>query len=83
MSINKRIVRKNTFYGAEFVKHILKVAGVTEVNELPKIIRPENFKQLKGIRLEYKGLLRKYKKKKYLTLADMHNLIKQNKIGYV
>ena len=83
VSINKKIVRKNTFYCAEFVKHILKTAGVSEVNELPKIIRPENFKELKGLRLEYEGLLRKYKKKKYLGLEEVHNLIQPNKIGYV
>lgn len=63
VSINKKIIRKNTFYCAEFVKHILKTAGITEVNELPQIIRPQNFKQLKGIKLEYNGLLKKYKRK--------------------
>ena len=62
VSINKKIIRKNTFYCAEFVKHILKVIGVTEVNKLPRIIRPQNFKELDGLRLEYEGLLRKYKK---------------------
>lgn len=83
VSINKKITRKNTFYCAEFVKHILKVSGVTEVNQLPQIIRPENFKDLKGVRLEYQGLLRKYKKKKYLGLEEVHNLIQPNKISYV
>ena len=83
VSINKKIIRKNTFYCAEFVKHMLKVIGITEVNELPKIIRPQSFKQLSGLRLEYEGLLRKYKKKKYLSLGDVHKLIKQNEISYV
>ena len=72
-SINKKIIRKNTFYCAEFVKHILKVVGVTEVNELPEIIRPENFKQLQGIKLEYQGLLRKYNMyKKSINLVDLY-----------
>ena len=83
VSINKRIIRKNTFYCAEFVKHILKFSGITEVNELPDIIRPENFKELKGARLEYEGLLRKYKKKKYLGLEDVQSLMQGNKISYV
>ena len=83
VSINKKITRKNTFYCAEFVKHILKVSGITQVNELPQIIRPENFKQLQGLRIEYEGLLRKYKKKKYLGLEEVHNLIKPNKISFV
>lgn len=83
VSINKKIIRKNTFYCAEFVKHILKTAGITEVNDLPKIIRPQNFKQLQGLILEYEGLLRKYKKKKFLGLQDVSNLMQRNKIGYV
>jgi hypothetical protein len=83
VSINKRITRKNTFYCAEFVKHILKVSGITEVNKLPTIIRPENFKQLDGIRLEYEGLLRKYKKKKCLRLEEVQKLIQPNKISFV
>ena len=83
VSINKKIVRKNTFYCAEFVKHVLKSSGVVEVNELPDIIRPENFKQLNGIRLEYEGLLCKYKKKKYLGIEEIHTLINRNKISYV
>ena len=74
VSINKKIVRKNTFYCAEFVKYILKSSGISEVNELPQIIRPENFKELKGLRLEYEGLLRKYKKKIYLGIyCQKHN----------
>ena len=83
VSINKKIIRKNTFYCAEFVKHMLKVIGITEVNELPKIIRPQSFKQLSGLRLEYEGLLRKYKKKKYLSLGVMSNLVKHKNIGYI
>lgn len=83
VSIHKRIKRKNSFYCAEFVKHVLKASGVSEVNDLPQIIRPENFKQIQGLRLEYEGLLRKYKKKKYLRLKDVHELIQVKKIGYV
>ena len=83
VSINKKVMRKNSFYCAEFVKHILKVMGVTEVNQLPKIIRPENFKQLQGLRLEYEGLLKKYKKKNYLTLGDVQSLVQRNEVGYV
>lgn len=81
VSINKKIVRKNTFYCAEFVKHILRSAGITEVKELPEVIRPQNFKDLQGMRLEYEGLLRKYKKKKYLSLDGVQNMAR--KISYV
>ena len=83
VSIHKKIKRKNSFYCAEFVKHVLKASGVSEVNDLPQIIRPEDFKQIQGLRLEYEGLLRKYKKKKYLRLEDVHELIQGKKIEYV
>ena len=81
--LHYKVKREKYFYCAEFVKHILKVSGVTEVNELPQIIRPENFKKLKGLILEYEGLLKKYKKKKYLILEEVHNLIQPNKISFV
>ena len=80
VSINKKITRKNTFYCAEFIKHVLKTAGINKANELPSIIRPQSFKNIPGLKLEYKGLLRKYKKSNYI---DIQNLIKPKKIGYV
>lgn len=81
VSINKKIIRKNTFYCAEFVKHVLKMSGITEVNDLPTIIRPQNFKELKGLRLEYEGLLRKYKKPKLLGIQEVHEILNK-KISY-
>lgn len=83
VSINKRILRKNTFYCAEFVKHVLKTSGITEVNALPEIIKPQNFKEMEGLRLEYEGLLRNYKKKKYLSLKEVKQSLQGNKISYV
>lgn len=63
VSIKKQIKRKNNFYCAEFVKHVLKFAGI-DTKELPDIIKPEDFKKIENIKLEYKGLLRKYNKKR-------------------
>lgn len=80
VGINKRITRKNRFYCAEFVKHILKSVRITEANKLPKLIKPEDFKQMKGMTLEYKGVLRKYKKPK--LLEEMHEILNK-KISYV
>ena len=83
VSIHKKIKRKNRFYCAEFVKHVLKVSGVSEVSNLPDLIKPEDFKEIDGLRLEYKGLLRRYKKKKYLKLEDVHELMQGKKISYI
>ena len=80
VSIHKKIGRKNTFYCAEFVKHVLKSAGVLEVNKLPLIIKPENFKEIENLKLEYKGLLKKYKKKKDLKIKE---ILQNKKISYI
>ena len=82
VGINKRIKRKNRFYCAEFVKHIMKVSGIS-VNDLPELIRPENFKKLQGLKLEYKGLLRKYNKKQKINLEEVQNILQGRKIGYI
>lgn len=58
--INKKVSREKTFYCAEFVREILDYADV-ETNELPKVIKPEHFKNLKGAKLIYKGLFKTYK----------------------
>lgn len=82
VGINKRVMKKNRFYCAEFVKHVMKSAGITEVNRLPKLIKPEDFKQIQGLKLEYKGLLRKYKKPKMLGIEEINKLLNQ-KISYI
>ena len=83
VGIKKKVIRRNSFYCAEFVKHILKTSGISEINQLPELIRPENFKEFPGARLEYKGLFRKYKKKKYIGIGEVHNILQGNKISYV
>jgi len=60
VAINKKMQAKNSFYCAEFVKHILENAGI-ETN-LPKIIKPDDFKYLKNKELVYEGVLRNYNK---------------------
>lgn len=59
VSINKKVRMKNYLYCAEFVKYILDAAKVE--NDLPEIIKPEDFKELKGIKEVYNGYLRDYK----------------------
>ena len=83
VSIKKKVKRKNRFYCAEFVKHVLKVAGITEAKKLPELVKPQDFKELEHLRLEYKGLLRKYRKKKYLKLNGVQNLLNEKQISYV
>ena len=59
VAINKRVKRENSFYCAEFVKYVLESAEIEL--DLPKLIKPEDFKNLKQLKLLYKGYLRIYK----------------------
>ena len=82
VSIKKKIKRKNNFYCAEFVKHVLKSAGITSGAGLPKIIKPEDFKNIDGLNLEYKGLLKKYSKRNNPKLKDVIAMM-NNKESYI
>lgn len=82
VSIKKKIKRKNNFYCAEFVKHVLKSAGVISVAGLPKIIKPEDFKNIDELNLEYKGLLKKYSKRNNPKLKDVIAMM-NNKESYI
>ena len=47
------------FYCAEYIKYIIEYSDI-DLN-LPEMIRPENFKEIKNSKIEYIGLLREYK----------------------
>ncbi|MCL2382830.1 MAG: hypothetical protein FWC79_01330 [Oscillospiraceae bacterium] len=59
VSLGKQVERENYFYCAEFVRYILSEAGV-ETEELPKIVKPQDFTKLKGINSIYEGFLQEY-----------------------
>lgn len=56
---NIKIHSSNSFYCAEFVKYLLVKAMIK--NNLPEIVKPEDFKKMENIKLEYKGILKEYK----------------------
>lgn len=58
VSINKQINYKDTFYCAEFVKYLFEKVKIE--NNLPDIIKPQDFKKIKNIKLVYKGKLKDY-----------------------
>ena len=51
-----KIRANQSFYCAEFVKHLLDKAEIE--NNLPELVRPENFGDVPNKKVEYKGLLR-------------------------
>ena len=59
VGFNKKVQPKNYFYCAEFIKYLLEESKVCK--DLPDIIRPESFKEIPNIKLEYKGKLQDYK----------------------
>ena len=75
VSIKRKIRRKNNFYCAEFVKHVLKSVGITSVAELPEIIKPEDFKKMQGLNEIYEGPLRKYQTTKNSIVEKINETI--------
>ncbi len=55
----KKIKWKKAFYCAEFVKYVLDEARIQ--NNLPEVVKPEDFKQMKDLKEIYKGYLKEYK----------------------
>ena len=53
-----KIRADKSFYCAEFVKYALDKAKIN--TELPELVKPEDFKKIKNLKLEYYGLLKFY-----------------------
>ena len=59
VGFNIKVKAKNSFFCAEFVKHVIEESNIDM--KLPELIRPESFKDLDGAKEIYRGLLREYK----------------------
>lgn len=58
VGLHRKIAFENSFYCAEFVKYVIENSRIDM--DLPRIIRPEDFKDIEGSEEVYKGLFRKY-----------------------
>jgi hypothetical protein len=56
---DKKLIRKNKYYCSEFVKHLVDVGNVD--NDLPDIVRPQDFENIDNIELIYKGKLKDFR----------------------
>lgn len=65
---------EKSFYCAEFVKYILEI-GKVDIKEMPNIIKPEHFKDLKEYKIIYRGLLRKYNVENIQTLKILEKIL--------
>ena len=55
---HKKIGKEKSFYCAEFVKYVVEKANINI--SLPRVIKPEDFKNVEGLQEVYSGFLRKY-----------------------
>ena len=76
IGFNKRISFENSFYCAEFVKYVLDKSSIK--NNLPEMIKPEDFKYIKNADVVYEGLFREYP----LYKEKINNSIENNKSKY-
>lgn len=56
---NLKLPRKKHFYCAEFVKYVLENSNINKA--LPRIIKPDDFRQMDGLSFVYNGLLNEYR----------------------
>ena len=73
---HKKIKKQKSFYCAEFVKYVMEKADIK--TDLPDIVKPEDFKNIKELQEIYGGLLRKYQFPK----INVVELIKNNLLMY-
>ena len=59
---NIKYERKDSFYCAEFIKYLFDLSGI-DIN-LPELVKPNDFKDVKELKLKYKGKLNRYSKDK-------------------
>ena len=78
VSINKKIMRKNSFYCAEFVRYVLNESNIQ--TNLPEIIKPENFKYLENTKCIYKGYLKKYNKQPLIDVLSLAELLHRKSV---
>ena len=74
---NLKISGKDSFYCAEFVKHVLESAGLQ--TNLPEVVKPESFKELKELNLIYSGRLKNYKLARSKIAEALENLLLHTK----
>ena len=73
VGFNKRISFENSFYCAEFVKYVLDKSEIE--NNLPEMIKLEDFKKMQGLNEIYEGPLRKYQTTKNSIVEKINETI--------
>ncbi len=58
---NKAIEREYNFFCSQFVATVLQRAGINIIDKEPGLVRPEDFRRCKKLKVVYKGLLNCYR----------------------
>lgn len=58
VAVHLKFRRENSFYCAEFVKYVLEQSKIDST--LPELVKPEDFKKIRGLNVEYSGVLKEY-----------------------
>ncbi len=76
VGFHKKIKKQKSFYCAEFIKYVMEKADIK--TDLPDIVKPEDFKNIKELQEIYVGLLSKYQFPK----INVVELIRNNLLMY-
>ena len=57
---NKKYKRGNKYYCSQFVREIIEQSQI-RIDNISNVMKPEDFRKLKSLQLEYCGLLRMYR----------------------
>lgn len=76
---HKRLMRKNKFYCSQFVRYVMENSDIKD-KRLSDVIKPEDFRKLENLHLEYEGLLRLYDASKLLRLKEDIQVLKKQKV---
>lgn len=71
VGFHKKIKKQKSFYCAEFIKYVMEKADIK--TDLPDIVKPEDFKNIKELQEIYVGLLRKYQSPKINVVESIRN----------
>lgn len=58
VAVHLKFRREKSFYCAEFVKYVLEQSKID--SNLPDLVKPEDFKEIQGLNVEYSGILKEY-----------------------
>ena len=75
----KRLMRKNKFYCSQFVRYVMENSDIKD-KHMSDVIKPEDFKKLENLHMEYEGLLRLYDASKLVKIKENIKALKREKV---